>query len=76
VSVLRRIRIAHAIEHATVAVLHERLARRAPTIALRHPLGFSTLPPYTASAAAAPAAEASEGPRAGQHALAASAPLG
>ncbi|MDW8045976.1 MAG: DUF6391 domain-containing protein [Chloroflexota bacterium] len=71
-SVLRRIRIAHAIEHATVAVLHERLGRRAPTIALSDPFGFSILSPYTESEVAAAAAEAVERLRAGEHALAVS----
>jgi len=42
------VRKAHAVEHAAVAVLHERLGRRGPAIALSDPWGFTVLSPYRA----------------------------
>lgn len=67
---LRRIRIAHAIEHATVAILHERLGRRAPTLALSDPFGFSLLSPYSPHEVELASREAVERLRNGEHALA------
>ncbi len=69
---LRRIRVAHAIEHAAVAVLHERLGRRAPTIAFSDPFGFSMVSPYSPEDVEAATGEAVVRLRSGEHALAVS----
>ncbi|GBD22575.1 hypothetical protein HRbin29_00211 [bacterium HR29] len=68
----RRIRVAHAIEHAAVAVLHQRVGRRAPTIALSDPFGFSVVSPYSAEDLESAVAEALSRLRSGEHALAVS----
>lgn len=67
---LHRLRIAHAIEHATVAVLHERFGRRAPTLALSDPFGFTLLAPYSRDEVELATKEAIERLRNGEHTLA------
>ncbi len=42
------VRKSHAVEHAAVTVLHERLGRRGPAVAVSDPWGFTILSPYRA----------------------------
>lgn len=67
---LGRVRVAHAIEHATVGVLHQRFGRRAPVVALSDPVGFTLVSPYTAAEVEAAVQEAVSRLQEGEESLA------